>query len=154
MKNNFLLILSCLACFSVNAQLENMIFRDSSFHDINKKNRLGLEFSPFFRNNEYFEASQDGQTYIGYLIDARGFIKISDNAEIQLGAFATQNYGGHNGFSKINPIASLQFHQKKATFIAGTLRGAAHHQLIEPLYQMERMYTDRNENGVSICEPK
>jgi hypothetical protein len=128
-------------------QLENQIFQDSSFYSIHKKNRLGLEFSPFFRNNEYFEASQDGQTYIGYQLQGLAFVKISEKAELHLGALATQNYGSHNGFSKVNPIASLQYHHKSATFIAGTLKGASHHQLIEPLYQIERNYTDRNENG-------
>jgi len=132
---------------AVAGQMENTIFMDTTFYSIHKKNRLGLEFSPFFRNNEYFDGSQDGQTYIGYQLQGIGFIKIAPNTELHLGALATQNYGGKNGFSKVNPIASLNYHRKNATFIAGTLKGAAHHQLIEPLYQIERFYTDRNENG-------
>ena len=147
-KGPILVLLSLV--ISVNnlcAQVENSIFQDTTFYTQNKTNKLGIEFSPFFRNNEYFGASQDGQTYIGYQLQALGFINISNNAEIQLGALATQNYGSQNGFSKINPVASLLYYHNNSTFIAGTLKGAAHHQLIEPLYQMERIYTDRNENG-------
>lgn len=143
----FLLFTFILGAKGTLAQLENVIFQDSTFYARNKTNQVGLEFSPFFKNNEYFGSSQDGQTYIGYQLQGLGFINISPNAELQLGALATQNFGGHNGFSNINPVATLLYYHKTSTFIAGTLKGAAHHNLIEPLYQIERFYTDRNENG-------
>lgn len=142
-----LLLFGVFAFLSSHAQFANDIFRDTTFYSQYKTNRLGFELSPFFRNNEYFEGSQDGQTYIGYQAQMLGFLKLSAKAEIQLGVLATQNYGSHNGFSNVQPVASIFYHNKNSTFIAGTLKGAAHHQLIEPLYQIERFYTDRNENG-------
>lgn len=146
MKSCVLLIL--IFCGSLTyGQLKNEIFTDSTIYSKYNTKKLGLEFSPFFKNNEYFKGSQDGQTYIGYQLQGVAMLKISPKALLHLGALATQNYGTQNGFSQVRPIASILYFHKTSTFIAGTLKGAAHHQLIEPLYQMERFYTNRNENG-------
>ncbi len=146
MRKSLICVFLLLAT-QVYGQLDNRIFRDSTFYSPHKSQKLGLEFTPFFRNNEYFTGTQDGQTYFGFQVQAAGFIQINPQAELHLGFYGLQNYGDQKSISQLVPLASLIYRTHRSTFIAGTLKGAAHHQLVEPLYQMERFYTDRNENG-------
>jgi len=144
----FSIIAVCCANVSYS-QLDNVIFKDTTFYPSQVLNGsyLGMELSPFFKNNEYFHASQDGQTYIGYQLQGIFLKKLGEKTMISLGGLALQNYGNHQGFTRVVPVVSLNYYEKKSVFIAGTLKGAAHHNLIEPLYAQERFYTDRNENG-------
>lgn len=127
--------------------MENAIFQDSFLQRNYTKPSVGVEFIPFLRNNEYFQSSQDGQTFVGFQLQGLLFYPLSKNAELHLGALAVQNYGDQNGFSSWFPVARLRMKHKKSEFIVGTLNGAANHQLIEPLFEQERMYYERNENG-------
>jgi len=150
LKKIFLLfVITLLSANSAFAQLDNAIFKDSTFYPNQalNGNHLGMELSPFFKNNEYFHANQDGQTYIGYQLQGVFLKNIGDKTLLTLGGLAVQNYGNHAGFSKVLPIVSLSYFQKRSVFMAGTLKGAAHHNLIEPLYAQELFYTHRNENG-------
>jgi len=135
----------------MSGQIDNQIFRDTQLYALPnafKKNQVHLEVLPFFRNNEYFAATQDGQTYFGYQLQSVYQRNVSKHSKLLLGALAIQNYGAHQGFSAIFPIVALQYYKNHHQIIFGTLQGAAHHQLIEPIYGQELMLTQKNEQGV------
>jgi hypothetical protein len=133
--------------FTTQAQLENVIFQDSILLRKNKNPSIGIEFSPFLRNNEYFQSSQDGETFIGYQLQGLFIYPLHKKVELHLGGLAVQNYGNQNGFSSWFPVARLRMFHQKSEYIVGTINGAVNHQLIEPLFEQERMYYERNENG-------
>lgn len=132
----------------MHGQLRNAIFQDSLFYNEHLENSVGIEFSSFARNNEYFSGSQDGQTYLGFQLQTAFIHPINPNAELHLGAYIQQDYGQQSGISLWRPVATLWLKKHKHNFLIGTLKGSLNHQLIEPLYEVERQYYDRNENGL------
>jgi hypothetical protein len=138
------------------AQLPNNIFHDylhqDSLHQTPDKLSLDVNSLFFFRNNEFFNNIDPGQTLFGYLFQPQLRWKpISGHPELELrgGAFAHKDFG-NDSFTTLQPTLSLVYQYNKTKFIFGTLEGGLNHRLIEPLYQFERGLYQRLENGFQV----
>lgn len=136
---------------SVRGQLDNSAFDQrlkfpatdsSSFY-------AGINLLAFGKNNEYFDTTIEGYTLFGYQFNPYLTYFFQPNIRLDAGAYLQQDFG-NNEFSTIAPTLSLKIKHKNFSFTIGTLEGSLHHQLIEPLYDFERVLVKRLENGIQF----
>jgi hypothetical protein len=107
----------------------------------------------FSRNNEYFQRFADGYTYFGY--QAMSWLSYQPDARVQLwgGLFLRDDFGT-NRIQELQPVFRIQARFDSLQLIFGTLQGSLNHQLIEPLYDFERVMVDRLEEGIQLLYEK
>jgi len=140
------LLISLLPC---QAQLDNRFFADvdSLPTTTTKPLRLQLRTLGFVRNNEYFNNIADGYTLFGYHLLPYLTYQPTANLMLKGGIFLRQDFGGQ-GFRQIEPVFTIKWQKGPWTMNFGTLDGHLNHQYLEPLYNFERTYTNRLENGL------
>lgn len=159
----FIICFSCQGLLSdLNAQWKNEIFRnpilerlDSGYTNIEQYNyqtqsskrrkdnkpytQLGAMH--YTKNNEYFQATNPGETIIGQRLWTLVEYQNSNNhvkATYSLGAML--DYPLENHFSQkiqIKPIVRLTLKTEKSTMVVGNIDGHINHNLPEPVFNYE-----------------
>jgi len=132
-----------------SGQFNNGSFYLPASYQAEKKNDIYINLTTlgFTKNNEYFDRIADGYTLFGYQIWPELVYFPSENIKLSAGVFAWKDFG-NNKYSDVKPTFTVDIGWKSLRFIFGTLQGNLEHQMIEPLYDFERIMTDRIENGI------
>ncbi len=136
---------------SALGQLNNASFDQRLTFEAADSNRLyaGVNMLGFGKNNEYFSTTIEGYTLFGYQLNPYLTYFIRNNIRLDAGVFLQQDFGNTN-YSTAIPTLSLNIKHKNVQFTIGTLEGSLHHQLIEPIYDFERVLNNRVENGIQF----
>ncbi|MFT5723891.1 MAG: hypothetical protein ACI9JN_001008 [Bacteroidia bacterium] len=125
---------------------------NNSFFDIERSDtqigliQLHVESLGYFRNSEFKSTIDQGRTLFGHQLWPEFTYQTSANVQVSLGMFIQQDFGADEVFQQ-TPTFSFQFRNKGHFFRFGTLLGATQHQLVEPIYDPERVIENRLENG-------
>lgn len=151
MRYVFLLVMLALSPWRLYAQLNNTAFenRMAVAPADSGKLFLGINVMGFGKNNEYFDTTVDGYTLFGYQTNPFLSYHISDRVRLDAGVFVRKDFG-NSEYSAVLPTFSLKIRKNDFGFIFGTLEGSLNHRLIEPLYDFERIFTNRIENGAQV----
>lgn len=103
----------------------------------------------FGKNNEYFNTTVNGYTLFGYQFNPFATYFLNANVRLDAGVYLQQDFGNAD-YSTVVPTLSLKIKHKNFYFTIGTLEGSLHHQLVEPLYDFERVLNNRIENGIQF----
>ena len=133
------------------AQLNNQVFEDSLAIASKDAKKLYLQVHNlnFVKNNEYFNNIIPGQTLFGYQLKPRLVYFPAKNVRVDAGIYLLKDFG-KDEFSQIVPVFSVKFQKNKTSLTLGTLQGNLTHHLIEPLYDFDRILTNRLENGLQF----
>lgn len=142
----FLFFVLLSGSFRGFAQLPNAVFFKETSDSLLPRFALHLDHLNFLKNNEYFSKMADGRTLFGQHILPQMVFRPAANFSLSGGALFWMDYG-NAGFHKILPVFTAQYQQGRHTLRMGTLDGALAHQLIEPLFDFERQFLNRLENG-------
>ncbi|MFC2119969.1 hypothetical protein ACFLTI_00070 [Bacteroidota bacterium] len=136
--------------FRTNNDLINFYKVNNRYEPAKNKLFLDIENANFIKNNEYFNNYYPGYTLIGYYLKPEITYSPGDRVNLRAG-FHLLKYSGLDNFSQKTPIFSIELKLNKRTdLIIGTLKGNIQHNLPEPLYQFERLYTSNVENGIQL----
>lgn len=151
----FILALSLGACTSLWAQLDNRTFIYSIAPDSAHAKGLYLSFESlgFTKNNEYFNRIADGYTLFGFQTLPSLSFYPTEFIKVQAGVYLQRDFGAL-GYQEVMPTFQIQLKQGDIRYIFGNLEGALNHQLIEPLYDFERIMYDRQETGLQALIEK
>lgn len=140
----------------INAQF----FDDQALPDSSKITAADPEFGlrlnsiAFFKNNEYFHPLVEGYTLPGFQVQPRFYYDLGDKFSLEAGVHLSQ-FSGKDGLNSVDPLFRATYSPTKTfSILLGWLKGNAAHQLIEPLYQWERVYTHPLEYGVQFLVEK
>jgi len=146
-----LLVGACVGAFSVAAQTNYAIFKDSAQLLPADTGRLSLEIDNlnYLRNYEYFGDIPLSYTLLGNQLMPQLKYQLNENFSLKGGLFLRREFG-LKGFTNITPVLTANYQKRGVSFLVGTLQGAANHQFIEPLYDAESIINDRIEQGVQV----
>lgn len=132
----------------VRAQLNNRVFEDRMSVEETDSGRFfaGVNALGFFRNNEYKKTLVDGYTLFGYQFQPYVSYHLNRHVRIDAGGYFQKDFG-NNSFSTQAPIFSVKWRKNEYAIIFGNLESSLNHRLIEPLYDFERMLSNRLETG-------
>ena len=138
-----------LAASAAWAQLDNRAFLYRAPLGPAYEHQLRLEVQGFLFNkdNEYFNKIDPGLTYFGAQLAPRLVYYPAGNLRLEAGMFLQKNYGTLR-LRQVRPLFTLKYRQGPHTLLFGNLEGNLHHGYIEPMYDFERVITDRLEEGV------
>ena len=125
---------------------------NNSFFDIQRPDTtegmltLHVDGLGYFRNSEYKSKIDEGRTLFGYQVWPELTYQAAPNLQVSLGLFSQQDFGADSVYRR-QPTFSFQFQNNGHLIRFGTLNGSMQHQLIEPLYDPERIIENRLENG-------
>lgn len=155
-KSNFhcrkTILLMCyfyLITHTISAQPDNRAFVQRFQLDSAKKVSFRFTSQTFVKNNEFFGPIADGYTLFGYQLNPRIAYQPAPNVVLEAGVYFKSDFGQER-ISQIAPTFTVKFRHKNWNYLFGTLEGAVSHQLIEPLYNFERLLQHRIENGLQI----
>lgn len=137
---------------SVQAQQVNSFYSHYSSFKPEAKENLYFRFENlnFAKNNEYNGAFVKGATYFGYLATPKLIYYPTSNFRIEAG-IRLQKYSGLSGFSESEPVLSLHYKaNEKLSLILGSLDQEDNHHLHEAIFEPERFFTDKGENGIQV----
>ena len=115
--------------------------------------KLGIYFLGYNKNNEYFNKITDGYTLFGIQAVPYLSYQASGKVRIDAGVFARKDFG-RSDFVEVEPLFTIRYQQGPFNVLFGTLEGSHSHRLIEPLYDFERVMTDRLEEGLQFLMNK
>ncbi len=128
------------------------------------KNAMGLTSLNYFKNNEYSEFHNPGETFLGTqlilglnnvtLKHRERYFRESKNAKSQrllqsrmnLGLLLNYPYGGNQ--VQLFPILNIQYFFKQSYFTFGSLNSNTNHRLVEAIYNYEYTFTRPVEYGI------
>ncbi|OJJ14522.1 hypothetical protein BKI52_42860 [marine bacterium AO1-C] len=133
------------------AQLNNQIFVDSLSIQPKEVHKLYLQVQNlnFVKNNEYFNDIIPGQTFFGYQLKPRFVYFAAKNVRVDAGMYVLRDFGKEQ-FTRVAPVFSVKFQKSNTSLTLGTLQGNLAHRLVEPMYDFDRVLTNRLENGLQI----
>jgi hypothetical protein len=151
-KRSLLTIIVCfslLATTAVYGQLENNILKQKDSVNLNDTQNVNYNFEVFnfYRNTEYFDIIEKGQTYFGSMV--QGYLKYNPhkNLMIKVG-FITRHDFGSTKLNTVQPVVSISYFKHKWRYNFGMLQGHMNYGFIEPMYNIDRAITNRIENGI------
>ncbi|MES2386787.1 MAG: hypothetical protein V4543_02195 [Bacteroidota bacterium] len=133
---------------SAHAQLDNSAFYDATPWQPEAEGKLYLNIKDmgYMQNNEYFGTGLDGYTLFGNQFSPGLSYYARPNMRIDAGVFLRKDFGNNN-FAQIQPTLSLTVKYDSLTFIFGNLDGSLQHNLIQPMYNFEKVINNRLESG-------
>ncbi|MBL7933080.1 MAG: hypothetical protein JNL60_14330 [Bacteroidia bacterium] len=142
-----LLFVSTL-CYS---QLDNSMLFFNTKVDTSHENELFIKIQNlnFMKNNEYATYMADGYTLFGYQLNPQIGYTFARNLSLEAGVFIAKDFG-KDQYHKVLPTFSLRYYKKDFKMVFGNLDGSVNHQLIEPLYNFEKVLTNRLESGAQF----
>jgi hypothetical protein len=117
-------------------------------------NKLKFEFhnTNYFRNTEYFNQTEEGRTLFGNHLHPQLSYQEGSTVKVLGGLWLRQDFGGKQPFTQVIPTftVKLQKELSKGTFSAlfGSLEGGMSHQLLEPIYDINRAIISPIEYGL------
>ncbi|MFB9865163.1 hypothetical protein [Rufibacter immobilis] len=111
--------------------------------------QLGLNVLGYQKNNEYFNDIAEGYTLFGYHLNPRLVYFASPNVRIDAGVQVQKDFGTRS-YSLVQPTFTIRYEENGMALLFGTLEGHLNHGYIEPLYDFERVITNRLENGIQF----
>ncbi|RNI26350.1 hypothetical protein EFB08_14470 [Rufibacter latericius] len=115
--------------------------------------QLGLNAFGYQKNNEYFNDIAEGYTLFGYHLNPRLVYFASPTVRIDAGVQVQKDFGSRR-YSLMQPTFTIRYEENGMALIFGTLQGNLNHGYIEPLYDFERVITNRLENGLQFLLDK
>ncbi|MBA9079692.1 hypothetical protein [Rufibacter quisquiliarum] len=115
--------------------------------------QLGLNALGYQKNNEYFNDIAEGYTLFGYHLNPRLIYFASPNVRIDVGVQVQKDFGT-NKYSMVQPTFTIRYEKDGKALLFGNLEGNVNHGYIEPLYDFERVITNRLENGLQFLLDK
>lgn len=150
LKNIFLVGL-IFGCFSAFSQVDNNALQDE--FKVNAEDSSKVLFSfynlNFLKNNEYFGNIATGYTLFGSQVNSKIAYIPNRYMRIEGGVFLRKDFGTPD-FTTIAPTLTVKLQKNGYAFLFGNLEGSLNHKLIEPLYNYERVITNRLENGLQF----
>lgn len=148
MKKIFLILLIFLGSYAGHSQLDNTAFDQLQPIVADDSNALfiGVNALGFNKNNEYFNDIADGFTLFGFQFNPYVSYQVGERFMFSGGLYLQKDFG-NDDFSEIAPTFTAQYTFLDGRVLFGTLEGATSHQLIEPLFDFERVLVNRLENG-------
>lgn len=139
----------------VMGQLNNKVFEQRLNLEEADSGKLfmGLNLLGFFKNNEYFDTIVEGYTLMGYQLNPYLSYHLRKNVRLDAGVYLHQDFGNYE-YSTVVPTLTLKIKTKPIDIIFGNLEGSISHRLIEPLYDFERLLTNRQETGIQFLTIK
>lgn len=133
------------------SQLDNSSLLFNTRVDTSREQSLYVKIQNFnyMKDNEYTNVMMDGFTLFGYQFNPQLGYQISKNLSIEGGIFLNKDFGNTN-FTQVAPTFSLRYYKKDFKMIFGNIDGSLNHQLIEPIYNFERVVTSRLESGAQF----
>lgn len=143
------LMLGCIGLgFPVFAQMDNSAFQDAIKWQPDAQGKLFLNIYDlgYMQNNEFFDSVADGYTLYGNQFHPRLSYYLLDNVRIDGGLFARNDFG-NNTWQESKPTLAITVKYDSLTFIFGNLNGGLNHNLIQPMYNFEKIINNRLESG-------
>lgn len=115
-------------------------------------NKLFFRFENFnfVKNNEYSGDYSNGATWIGYSATPKLVYYPSSKIRVETGV-RLQKYSGRTNFTETEAIFSVNYRASDRTnLILGSLNQDNNHMLSEPMFEPERFFTDKAENGIQL----
>ena len=133
----------------MNAQLRNEVFdqKDTLLKGDTQTVKLNVELFNYYRNTEYFDLIEKGQTLFGSMLQANVTYQPYHDVMIKGGFQTRQDYGATN-FISVQPVLSISIFKNKWRYNLGMLQGTTNYGFIEPMYNIDRAITNRIENGM------
>jgi len=108
---------------------------------------LEMDNSNFLINNEYFNKIVVGYTLIGFSAKPEIIYHPTFNTKISVGGYLLK-YSGLDNFTTVMPVLTFQYQPtNEINILMGTMK---YHQLVDPIYQPERYFTNNVENGLQF----
>lgn len=135
----------------LKAQLDNSFFNDERVIQTRDSSTIqfGLEAFGYLRNNEYRTDLVPGYTLFGYQFRPYFSYFPSNRIRLDAGGFFMKDFGSTD-FQEIRPIFTIKYAYRDLSFLFGTIEGGLTHQLIEPVYDFERVINHRIEDGLQF----
>jgi hypothetical protein len=153
MSHKWLIVaaVAVLAGQTAFAQLNNkaLEFRQPVKPDQAGELQLGINAFGYQKNNEYFNDIAEGYTLFGYHLNPRLIYFPSSNVRIDAGVQVQKDFGSRR-YSLLQPTFTIRYEENGMALLLGTLEGNLNHGYIEPLYDFERVITNRLENGLQF----
>ncbi|MGB4972099.1 MAG: hypothetical protein WBO32_05540 [Cyclobacteriaceae bacterium] len=151
MRKILIILFFAAAQNTVFGQLDNTVFDDRLHLEEADTGKLflGLNFLGFSKNNEYFDTIIGGYTLLGYQLHPTLSYYPAKNVRLDAGVFVQQDFGNRD-FSTVVPTVSLKVTKGPLALVFGNIESSLNHRLIEPLYDFERVLTDRMETGIQL----
>jgi hypothetical protein len=146
-------ILSLMICSSI---LFSQIDNRALYNDVKVGEKDSSKFYVAFTNrnilidNEYFLNIATGYTLFCSEVNTNVGYNINKYARVEGGVFLRKDYGNPNYLSIVAPTVSFKLHKNGYSFIFGNLEGCLSHQLIQPVFNYERIVTNPLENGAQF----
>ncbi len=109
--------------------------------------RLDVQGFLFNKDNEYFNKIDPGLTYFGAQLAPRLVYFPSANIRVEAGVFLWKDYGTPR-LRQVRPLFTVKYQNGPHQLLFGNIEGHLHHGYIEPLFDFERVITNRLEEGV------
>ena len=132
------------------AQYFNSVFNEKQEIDTTRENNLYFSLHNYnvMKNNEYFGEIYEGFTLVGYILKPRLVYYPTKKIKIEAGGNFLK-YSGLDEFTQKDFLYRLHYKfSKNIDIVIGNIYGSTNHQLIEPLYNFDRHFTNNTENGV------
>ncbi|TGE10102.1 hypothetical protein [Hymenobacter fodinae] len=108
--------------------------------------RLDVEGFLFNKDNEYFNKIDPGLTYFGAQLAPRLVYFPSDHLRLEAGVFLWKDYGTPR-LRQVRPLFTVRYQQGRHSLLFGNIQGNLYHGYIEPMFDFERVITNRLEEG-------
>ena len=147
----FLIFFVCCCTGTVLSQPDNssLMFNQEVDTTHEKEVFFKIQNLNYLKNNEYYGYMADGYTQFGIQLNPQIGYQLSRNLSIEAGVFLSKDFGNRD-FNNVDPTFSLRYHKNDFKMIFGNLDGSLNHRLIEPLYNFERVITNRLEGGMQF----
>lgn len=138
--------------FVSNAQFASYKYVTDSFGEIKNTGDLHFELrnSNFLRDNEYFGEIVEGYTLMGFWIQPSLSYQITETSNLKVGTHFLK-FSGRDAFYKIEPylVFEQQLSENLKLFL-GSLDNDKGHMLPEPVFDPERYYHQKVDNGIQF----
>lgn len=154
-KRFIVYVLSLFVCTNVYSQYENSFFDHDKYEETLDSSHYQIHFDnlSYFRNAEYLSRVDKGSSYLGF--HALPYVQFSINKKAQIYGGINLRYDfGNPQIKSIEPYFKFTYEDVlKHNIVFGSLNGTLQHKMIEPLYDYEKVITDRFEQGLQISKP-
>lgn len=109
--------------------------------------RVAVQAFLFSKDNEYFNKIDEGRTYYGTQLAPRLVYFPNKNFRLEAGIFLYKDYGTSR-LRQVRPMFTAKYQNGPHSLLFGNIEGHLHHGYIEPLFDFERVMTNRLEEGM------
>ncbi|RYU84285.1 hypothetical protein [Hymenobacter persicinus] len=109
--------------------------------------RLDVQAFLFNKDNEYFNKIDEGRTYFGAHLLPRLVYFPTANLRVEAGVFLWKDYGTPR-LRQVRPLLTVKYQNGPHSLLFGNIEGNLQHGYIEPLFDFERVMTNRLEEGL------